>query len=229
MQSGMKMGIPVALGYFPVAMTFGMFAKSGGISFFEVFLFSGLVYAGASQFMALKMLLLGIAPLQIIIATFLLNFRHFLMSASLSQRLLKTSRRLHPLIAFGVTDETFSVSMIGNEKISADYLIGINLVAYLSWVGGSFSGYLIGEVIPSSIGSSMGVGIYSLFTAILIPQIKKNKKLLIIAILSGIINTILKILPFIPSGWSIVLSITIVSAGAALVDERKMVDGGIYE
>jgi len=109
-RDGIVDGIPIFLGYITVAITFGILSKNVGITMVDSILFSVLVFAGASQFIALNLLLLGVGVGEIVLTTLLVNFRHFLMSASLATRMTKDMKRWSPLIAFAVTDEVFSVA-----------------------------------------------------------------------------------------------------------------------
>src|SRR5665648_872086 len=100
---------PIVFGYVPVAIAFGILSKTIGLSLLETTLISLIVYSGAAQFMFLNLLIVGVGPIEIIVTTFLINFRHFLMSVSLASKLNSTNKRWFPLLAFGVTDETFAV------------------------------------------------------------------------------------------------------------------------
>lgn len=218
-REGVREGFPVALGYLPIAITFGVLSKTSGITLGESVLFSSVVYAGASQFMALNMILLGSGFFQIVIATFLLNLRHFLMSASLSQRLEANSGRLLPFISFGVTDEAFSVASAREGRVDPVYFMALHLTAYLSWNIGTVIGYMAGELLPPMLSSSMVVGLYAMFTALLVPQMKGSLKVTALVVLSGIVNTLIKGSGYVPKGWDIVLTITIVSGVGTLLDE----------
>lgn len=222
-KAGLKMGLPIALGYMPIAMTYGMLAKSTGIKFFEAFGFSAIVFAGASQFMAINLLHLNVNIFGIIIATFLLNMRHFLMSASLSRKFKNLSLKWIPIVGFGVTDESFSVASMNEGKISKEYFLTINFTIYCSWVGNTLVGFLMGELLPTSLSSSMVIGLYAMFIAILVPQMKKSFKVTFIAATAGIVNSICKILSFIPSGWSIVIAILIASYLGVVVNSKAVV------
>src|SRR5690625_3197046 len=117
MKAALLVGLPIILGYFPVAIAYGVLAKQAGLSLFELTSMSVLVYAGASQFMAVNMLMVSAGWIEIVIATFVLNFRHFIMNLSLMNKWqhLSTSSKL-PL-SLGVTDETFAVaSMEADNK-----------------------------------------------------------------------------------------------------------------
>ena len=208
---GLKDAFPIMLGYFSVAMAFGLLVKSAGLYLKDAVLFSTVVFAGASQFMALNMLMNGISPFSIVAATFLVNFRHFVMSASLSSRLDKPKIWQIPIIAFGVTDETFSVAMTGKGSLPAVYVISVSFFSYISWAGGTASGYLLGSFIPDALGDSLGMGLYVLFMALLVPEIKKHLKVLWIALSSGLLNVILASVSQIGQSWSLVLGVIISS------------------
>jgi len=140
-KEGLVTGFPIVIGYVPIAMAFGILAKATGITMMDSFLFSALVYAGASQFMALNLLNAGVGIGEIIVATLLMNFRHFLMSASLSTKMRNREKKWIPLIAFGVTDETFSVASFKKQMIDKEFILPLQAVAYFSWIGGTFLGY----------------------------------------------------------------------------------------
>ena len=114
--SGMKAGMPIAIGYFPVALTFGLLAKTTGLSIVEATAMSIFVYAGASQYVSLKLISNGVDPIVIVLNTFILNIRHFLMSASLNDKTEAAPKLLKGTFAFWVTDETFSVLATRKEE-----------------------------------------------------------------------------------------------------------------
>lgn len=195
----------------------------------DTVLMSLLVYAGASQFMAVTLIASGVGIGEIIISTFLVNFRHLLMSASLAARLENINKRWRPVIAFGVTDEVFSVASFKKEGLSAAYLLALQFAAYISWAGGSLAGYVIGQALPQDVSISMGVALYAMFAALLIPEVRVKYNVGILAAASAVINSSLYYLAGVSKGWSIVASIVIASAfGASLfkdADEGVAVDG----
>ena len=203
---GFAAGIPVLLGYFPIAVTFGLLSKSAGLALAETVFFSAAVFAGASQFIALNMINLGAAAGEIIVTVFLINLRHILMSASLALKIPKPGRII-PLTAFGVTDETFALNSLRPGSLKAAFVTGVNTAAYSGWVSGTASGFLAGKFIPEKMQASLGILLYVMFISILVPEIKKNRKSLSAAGFSAVINFILlKTTPF-NSGWCIVISI----------------------
>lgn len=222
-KDGILAGLPIVIGYIPVAMAFGILSKTIGISIVDSLLFSVFVFAGASQFMALNLLHFGTGIGEIILTTLLVNFRHFLMSASFATRITKDMKRWIPFIAFGITDEIFSVASFTKEQITKEFMIALQLASYLSWIFGTAFGYLVGQVLPNTIKSSMGIALYAMFAAILIPEAKKSNKILVMALLSGLINTLLNYLKITTQGWNLVLTIVLVSTIGAFTLKDKEV------
>ncbi len=210
-QYALKAGAALFIGYAPVAIAFGMLAKGCGITFLESVLFSGLVFAGASQFIALNLMMTGAGAGSIILTTLLVNFRHFLMSAYLSTKLDQAAKKYVFLIAFGVTDEVFSVLSLEKEKLSKAFIFILQLSAYSGWVSGTAAGYILGGFFSQILIQSMGVALYTLLLSVLLPEMKKSIKILMLAVCSGLLNTILSKLDLIPDGWSIIICILIIA------------------
>ncbi|WP_105614691.1 AzlC family ABC transporter permease [Vallitalea okinawensis] len=210
-KEGIVVSIPIIIGYIPIAIAFGILSKNTGITLIECVLFSALVFAGASQFMAINLIGLGTGGLEIVMTTFLVNFRHFLMSASLIPRLDQPKKKWFPLMAFGITDETFSVASFHNGKLSTELVLTIEISAYLSWVLGSGLGYMLEGLLPVMLRESMGIALYAMFAAFLIPEVKKSKKVFLLAVGSGSVNAFMGWLNVLSSGWNIVVSIVVVS------------------
>ena len=222
LSSALKAGFPVFIGYFPVALAFGMLSKGSGISLLECFLFSAVVFAGASQFIALNLLMTGTGPGGVILTTLLVNFRHFLMSASLATRVKQFAQRFHFLIAFGITDEVFSVLSFKQGNLSKTFIFVLESAAYTCWISGTLSGYILGGFLPEILIKSMGVALYSLLLAILLPELKQSMRSLVLAISAGVLNTVLVTLDVLPRGWSIIVCIVIIaSIGAFFAEPRE--------
>ncbi|KAB3526331.1 AzlC family ABC transporter permease [Alkaliphilus serpentinus] len=222
---GFKASIPIVVGYLPIAMAFGMLSKTTGISLLDSLLLSIMVFAGASQFMALNLLALGVATGEIIVATLLMNMRHLLMSASIAARIKEEYNKYFPLVAFGITDETFSIAMTKKGYLRVAFLIPLELASYSSWVGGTLLGYLAGELLPELVQSSMGVALYAMFVAILIPEAKKKKSIAFLAISSGLLNSLIIYFKLLSPGWSLIFSIIIVAiAGVYIIKPEEVTD-----
>lgn len=207
-RKGLATGFPIMLGYLPIAITYGVLARQTGLSLVELTMMSGLVYAGASQFMAVNMIAVSASAMEIIIATFVLNFRHFVMSLSFMNRLRNVDRKWKLRLSLGLTDESFAVSAFhpkeASKKHGAFFYLGIFMIAYLSWVFGSLLGGVLGDVVPASLSQSMGIALYAMFIGLLIPSVKNNAKTGLIAVFAMLIN-FLCVEIGLSSGWAIVL------------------------
>lgn len=220
---GVVASVPIFVGYIPVAVTFGLLAKSVGITLLETFLFSALVFAGASQFMALQLIQMGATPIQIITLTLVVNFRHFLMSSYLSTVFpIKDRLWLLPLVSFGITDESFAYFSARPLSGGINFILGLQYSAYISWVGGSVIGYLFGNIIPPVLQASMGLALYALFIGLLVPEAKRSLSVAIVAIIGGLTHSLLVWSELCSDGWNIVLAILVAaSVGAWLLDEEE--------
>lgn len=226
---GLHDGIPIAIGYIPIAITFGFIAKSTGLSFMECIMMSLFVYAGASQYMALDMIGKQFGSIEIILTTFIVNIRHFLMSASLNEKVEKDHLLKKAVYAFGVTDETFSVAAVKEDKISTGYMFGLNFIAYLSWVACSGIGYIVGSKIPELFQDGMSIALYAMFIGLLVPSLKTNGKVLYLVGLSACLNFFFLYYQVLSKGWSIVFATLISSILVELVVRIKKGRGKIDE
>lgn len=221
-KKGIESVLPLILGYFPVAMAFGILAKNTSISFRETSLFSIMVFAGASQFMALDLIEAGVGAGSIVLATFLLNLRHMIMTASLSIKLKDIKRPYLPLIAFGITDESFSVLSFTDNKLNLVFVLIIIVFSYISWVVGTMVGYLLGEILPLSLQSSLGIGLYGMFAALLFPQFKGKRGNFFLATISIIIYILIYYSRLFAEGWDIIVGIILSALIGVVVLNREI-------
>lgn len=222
-KKGILAVIPVLLGYLPVAIAFGLLAKNTGLSLKDTGLFSFIVYAGASQFMALDLMTAGVSTGSIILATFLLNMRHLIMSASISIKLDNVKRKYLPIIASGITDETFSLLSFTKENLNTPFVLTVTLLAYLTWGFGSIFGYLVGEILPESLQASLGIGLYAMFVSLLFPNFKGDNKTLKLSILTALIYVIIYKTGIFTGGWDIILGIILSSfIGVMVIKDREV-------
>ena len=212
---GVRTGIPIAVGYVPTAVAFGATAKSTGIPDYVSVMMSLMVYAGASQFVGVNLLSVG-AAWEIVVTTFLLNLRHFLMSASLSQRIPKGASRIGlALVSFGLTDETFSLASVRQEpQLRPAFLAGLNLTAFAAWNAGTWIGVFLSASLPAAIQAGMGIALYAMFIGLLVPSLKRSRAIVAISLLAAGMHAVLRwVPPF--SGLSAGLDILIVTVAAA--------------
>ncbi|GFZ76169.1 autotransporter [Compostibacillus humi] len=224
-QQGLITGFPIMLGYLPIAITFGVLAKQAGMTLWELTLMSMLVFAGASQFMGANMIAVGAGAIEIVIATFVLNFRHFVMNLSFMNQLRPIALRWKIPLSLGLTDESFAVSSMHPDKAKEEkggyFYASLFLVAYLSWVLGSLLGGILGDIIPEILSQSMGIALYAMFIGLLVPSVKKEKKVGLIAILAMLINALCVQLGM-SAGWGIVTATVIGGfSGIFLLKEEK--------
>jgi predicted branched-subunit amino acid permease len=148
---GLKRGLPIAFGYVPVAFTFGLMAVSGGLTVPMAIFISMSNLTSAGQFAGTRLIIDGAGYWEITLTTFVINIRYMLMSLSLSQRIeqgMSLPKRL--LIAFGITDETFSVASMEQGSLSFPYLMGLVTGPFWGWAFGTALGALICSALPAS-------------------------------------------------------------------------------
>ncbi|GEL06781.1 AzlC family ABC transporter permease [Salisediminibacterium halotolerans] len=217
---GIKDGMPIAIGYAPVAITFGVLAGNTGLKAFEALLMSMLVFAGAAQYMALSMIAAGSGVLAVISATFVVNLRHLLMSTAMNERIDKGTRSKRSLAAFLLTDEVFAVSSAKKSPVPLTELIGTGLAAYSSWIGFTLAGYYTGGVIPVFLQESLGIALYALFIALIVPSIQSGGRLVFfLAALGGLFHAAYA--QWMDTGWAVML------AAISAVAVMELIEGGI--
>lgn len=218
-KKGFKNGIPIFLGYLAVSFAFGIEAKSGGLSSLEAILISATNLTSAGQFAALGVIAAGSGYIEMALTQLVINLRYCLMSSSLSQRFDPKMKSYHRyLISFGVTDEIFGVSSAYKyENVPPAYCYGLIAASWPGWVGGTALGCISGDILPASILSALGVALYGMFIAIIVPPTKNNRVLLgivVISMLSSLVFAITPVLKEISSGFRVII-LTLVIAGAA--------------
>lgn len=224
--NGLKASIPIAIGYIPIGITFGLLARAAGIPNYITIMMSLIIFAGASQFVGVNLMALGTGFGEIILTTFILNLRHLLMSASLSQKIVPgISKGILALLAFGVTDETFTVASFRNEsQLKPEFLAGLNLLAFSAWNVGTWLGVFLAAGLPETIKNSIGVALYVMFIGLLVPSCRRSRATMIIALLAMAVHSLLHYLPWsasLSTGLMIVITtIATALAGAILFPEE---------
>ena len=215
---GIKAGLPIFLGYFPIAVAFGALAVQAHLNWMEATLMSLIVFAGASQFVGVSMILAGAGAAQIIAATFFLNMRHLIMSLAVNDQMRDFSAAWKGFLSFFITDETFALLTLGggeslSESRTTGYMAGLLITSYLGWGSGTALGGLGASFIPPQITTAMTVGLYGLFIGLLVPPARKSLSFALIALSSMVLNWVLGLL--MDSGWAIVLA-TVFAAGLGI-------------
>lgn len=181
---GLRDGVPIGLGYFAVAFALGIKAAAAAITPPEAGLMSILNVTSAGEAAAIALLGVGTTYVELAFTQLVINIRYLLMSCSLSQKIAPETSVLHRLlIGYGVTDEIFGISMGVEGALSPYYSYGAILVAAPSWAIGTLLGALMGNVLPATVTSALGVALYAMFLAIILPPARKSR---VIAGLVGI-------------------------------------------
>ena len=170
MQRGARDAVSLLFGFFPLGVAFGISAREYGFTALDASLMSLIVFAGASQFIGVALIASGAGVLEVAVTTFFVNLRHALMSSALSVYLRRTSPPLLGILAFGVTDETFGLSITRFARGEGDrwYLLGANALCYAAWNAGTLSGHLLGEVLPTLLRNAMSFALPAVFISLLV-------------------------------------------------------------
>jgi len=223
---GCRAGLPIAIGYIPIALAFGTVAEECGLHLPLAVLMSMAVFAGASQFMAVSMIVAGAGWLQIVTATFFLNLRHLIMSLTAAERLKHLPRGWLSALFLGLTDETFAVLTLDSERQrsrkSTAFVAGLVLTAYAAWVTGTFLGSAFARFIPPTLGSGMGVALYAMFIGLLIPAVRANRPGIVIALASMAFCSLFGQL--LDHGWSVVAATVSGATLGSLIMQRKQAE-----
>ena len=139
---------PVALGVLAYGLVFGALAQQAGLSLGETAFMSLVVYSGSAQFVALGLWMLPPPVLALAVATFLVNFRFFLMAATMS-RVLEGWPLPRALAAlFWASDENWAVTMAeGERRHWGAFFLGTSAVLYVAWPTASLLGHALGAVV----------------------------------------------------------------------------------
>lgn len=218
-QQGCKAGFPVFFGYIPVGIAYGMMGIQAGMSIWQVCALSLFVYTGAGQMSTAAMLALHASVWTIWITIFLLNLRHIIMSTVVMDRLRKLPLFARLFLAFGITDEVFAVFVMEDQKQpSGWYFLGLSLISWLGWNIGSCIGACSSVLFPASVAAALNITLYALFIALLVPGIKKSRRLLCLVLLSCLLSWLLS--QFLSSSATIILT-SLLAAGAGTMFVKK--------
>lgn len=219
-KQGLKDGIPIALGYLSVSFSIGIMVLAGGMSVFQGALMSLTNVTSAGQFAGIRIIVASGTILELVMTEFIINLRYALMSLSLSQKLSdKVSFWQRLVIAFANTDEIFAVAMAHQKSLTFPYMVGLQSLPIVGWVSGTVLGAVAADLMPASLSTAMGVALYGMFIAIVIPAAKKARPVLIVSALAVIFSCILYYVPIfnnVSDGISIIIA-TVLAAGIGSV------------
>ena len=216
---GFRDGLPIAMGYFPVSFTFGMKAIACGLTAWQAGLISLTNLTSAGQFAGLTIIAAGSSLTEMALTQLVINLRYALMSLSLSQKMdasMTVPRRM--FFAFCNTDEVFAVASGQPGTVGISYLTGLMTAPYFGWALGTLLGAAAGSLLPELILNALGVAIYGMFIAIIIPPAKKSRSVRAAVILAALLACVMRYTPYlrnISGGFAVILCAVPVSAFCA--------------
>lgn len=225
---GFRDGLPIGLGYLSVSFAFGITAVKMGIPVIAAILISMTCVTSAGQVAGITAIASGGGFIEIALAQLIINMRYSLMSLSLSQKLCRKYSLFHRLTtSFGVTDEVFAVASARTEKVTPPYMYGLITLPYIMWSAGTALGALLGGILPDFVTSALGIAIYGMFIAIVVPPARRFKGVLVVALMAAALSCAFKFLPFLDflGGFSVIICTVIAAAAGALIFPRPVEDG----
>ncbi len=220
-KEGVIGGVPIALGYLSVSFAYGIMAAGGGLDALSAVMISMTNLTSAGQLAGTQLIFDGAAYIQIAVTTFVINLRYMLMSLSLSQRVdpdMTVPQRM--LVSYGITDEIFAVAYQRQKPPNTPFMLGLISLPYIGWALGTLLGCTAGGILPDRLCSALGIAIYGMFVAIVIPQCRRRRSCLVVAAVAAVLSCLLEYVPLlsaIPSGWAIIICTVAASVLGALL------------
>ncbi|MBE5948276.1 MAG: AzlC family ABC transporter permease [Lachnospiraceae bacterium] len=219
-KKGIKDGMPIAVGYLSVSFGFGLMVVSEGFSVLVATIISMTNLTSAGQVAGLAVIAASGTYAEIALTQLIINLRYALMSISLSQKLDKSFTTFHRFsTAFGITDEIFAVASSKPTDINRNYMYGLITMPFIGWTGGTIMGAVAGNILPTDLKAALGIAIYGMFLAIILPVARESIGVLVAVVIAATISCIIRFVPvfdFITSGFSIIIC-AVIAAGLAAV------------
>ena len=213
---GIRDGIPICLGYFSVAFAFGIFAVESGLGVIQALLISMTNVTSAGQLAAVPIIVGGGTLIELAIAQLVINLRYALMSVSLSQKLGPTVRLIDRfVVSFVNTDEVFAVASGKKGAVGKRYLYGLILTPYIGWSLGTLLGAGAGNILHAAVVSALGIAIYGMFVAIVVPEAKKSVPTALCVMVAIVMSCCFRYIPLlakVPAGFTVIICAVVASA-----------------
>ena len=211
---GLYAGLPICLGYISVSFAFGIFAVESGLSVLSAILLSMTCVTSAGQLAAVPIIAGGGGLIELAMSQLVINLRYSLMSISLSQKLDNSIKLPHRFaIAFVNTDEVFAVAS-SQKSVNKWYMFGLMLLPWAGWALGTTLGAVAGNILPAIVTSSLGIAIYGMFIAIVVPEAKKSAPTAICVAIAVALSCAFYYIPWlqsIPSGFTVIICAVVAS------------------
>ena len=225
---GIKDGIPIALGYFSVSIAFGVMAVEAGCTWFEAVLISLTNLTSAGQFAGVTVITHMGSFIEMALMQFVVNSRYGLMGIALSQKVNSRFKGIWRIIlGFAITDEIFAVAIGQDSQVSRRYFAGLAVLPIVGWPGGTRGGAVMGNVMPAMVTSALGLALYGMFIAVVVPKTREDGHVLAAVIIAVAISVAFRSIPVfsgISAGFAIIICAVAASAAGALLFPVKEAD-----
>ena len=215
-REGLAASLVLVPSVFVYSTVFGGLAVQAGLRAIEVLGMSLLVFAGASQFMAVPMIAAGASPLTIVLTTYVVNMRHYLMAATLAPAFATFPRAWLPLVAHGINDESFAIAVARRNPPDPWVFIGSVLAVSGSFMAGVVVGIGLGGLVADPARWGLDFAFPAVFLALAVSQLHDRPER-IVALVAGVLAVIIAL--WLPGNWHIIVAGVAVSGVAALVRE----------
>lgn len=211
--------LPLWIGAAPFGIAYALAARTAGLDPWQTLAMSLLVFAGASQFTAAGLFATGVGGLSIVLTTLVINLRHLLLTASLAPALRGLSLLQRAGLAFGVTDESYAVTVqrIVERQATPALLLGSNISLYVCWQLSTIAGMLLGGIIPDPAALGLHLVFPLSFTVLLLPYLR-TRPAWVAAVVAGLVGLAMRLL--VPGSWYILAAAIAGSVAGALAEER---------
>lgn len=215
---GVRLGLPVFLGYVPVGAAFGILATTQGLTALQTVVNSMTAFAGAGQFIGLSLMNAGASILTVLAATTVVNLRYVLFGATLSTHLERTPLTGQAVLGFLLTDETFAVNIDDSRRGLATGLsmAGVGVISWLGWVSGTALGATASSFIGDPYRFGVAFAMPAMFTALLVAQ-AENRRDVIVGIVAAVLAILFALI--LPGKWYVIAAAVIAAAVGAVVYE----------
>ncbi len=208
-RQGVRHGIPIGLGYLSVSFAFGMQAVNSGLTVMQAVLISMTNLTSAGQAAAVPLIVANAPMIEMILTQLTINLRYALMSLSLTRKLddtMTTGRRM--FFSFANTDEIFAVASGQPGKVGKDYLFGLMVMPWIGWTLGTLLGSAAGSILPEFVRNALGIALYGMFLAIILPPAREKKPVRMVVIMAVALSLCFHYLPVlkeVSAGFTIIL------------------------
>ena len=225
-KKGIRHGIPIALGYLSVSFAFGLQAAAMGLTVLQAVLISATNLTSAGQVAALPLMTGGASLMEMALTQLTINLRYGLMGLSLGRKLDESMGTVQRLIfSFADTDEIFAVASSQPGKVGKHYLYGLMLTPFLGWTLGTLLGAAAGTLLPAFVRSALGIAIYGMFLAIILPPAREKKPVRFVVLLAVGLSLCFRYIPGlnrVSGGFVIIIcAVLAAAAGAALFPAKE--------